>query len=246
MQFWSQTDGHITLPSGRVLDLRRARSEGPLDREELEFCRIHGVPLAYDPAQIGWVPISCEDDLTIILQAAEQVPLGRRGVRSGHVRFRPWGRHEVGTFVSLLDNPKVWEHLPDPFPNPLTAEDASALIELSLEAEHHDVRAVEIDGEVVGQVRLAFDPIRSDRTVGEISYWLGERHWGRGIGSDLVSRFTSHSFDRRPELSGIWARVHENNTRSARILEKAGYRYGGPIADNSPWRTYRIDRVSIE
>ncbi len=56
--------GWVTLPSGRSLDLYRSRWEGVLDREELEYCRQHGIQLGYDCAQIGWVTMTCIDELS--------------------------------------------------------------------------------------------------------------------------------------------------------------------------------------
>lgn len=52
----------LTLRSGRVLDIYRSRWDGVLDREELDFCRQHGIPVGYDCAQIGWVTETCTDD----------------------------------------------------------------------------------------------------------------------------------------------------------------------------------------
>jgi len=51
----------VRLPSGRTLDLRRSRWDGVLDPEQLAFCRARGIQLAYDCAQIGWVPAACSE-----------------------------------------------------------------------------------------------------------------------------------------------------------------------------------------
>src|SRR5688572_20258432 len=53
----------VTLPSGRVFEPARARSDGVLDPEELEYCARWNVPIGYDPAQLGWVTLLGEDDL---------------------------------------------------------------------------------------------------------------------------------------------------------------------------------------
>lgn len=53
----------VVLPSGRVLDLHRSRWDGVLDREEFTYCRQHGIALAFDCAQTGWVVGTCTDDL---------------------------------------------------------------------------------------------------------------------------------------------------------------------------------------
>jgi RimJ/RimL family protein N-acetyltransferase len=53
----------VTLPSGRVFDLARARSDGVLNPEEHEYCARWNIPIGYDPAQLGWVTLLGEDDL---------------------------------------------------------------------------------------------------------------------------------------------------------------------------------------
>ncbi len=55
--------GSLLLPDGSLFNPRRLRSAGPLEAKELAFCREHGIPLAYDPVQIGWVTRDCVDDL---------------------------------------------------------------------------------------------------------------------------------------------------------------------------------------
>src|SRR5688572_953812 len=59
----------VLLPSGRVLDIQRSRWDGPLNGEELNYCQSHGIPLAYDCAQIGWVTEACRDDDSIVATA---------------------------------------------------------------------------------------------------------------------------------------------------------------------------------
>ena len=49
------------LRDGRIFDPRRPRWDGPLDPVELEFCRERGISVAFDCAQLGWVPASCFD-----------------------------------------------------------------------------------------------------------------------------------------------------------------------------------------
>lgn len=56
---------HI-LPSGNILDLKRPRSWGRLNSEELEYCKSHNIPIGYDTAQTGWVTMQCDDDLLLL------------------------------------------------------------------------------------------------------------------------------------------------------------------------------------
>ena len=68
--------GWVKLPSGRTLNVRRGRWDGVLDREELEYCRQHGIPLGYDCAQIGWVSMASTDESH---WSAEAMPAASQG-----------------------------------------------------------------------------------------------------------------------------------------------------------------------
>ena len=206
---------------GETWAARRRRSEGPLDGGELALARAQGVALAYDPAQAGWVPATCRDDLAPPLGA----PLA--------LAFRPWEEADAPAFRALLDDPEVWRFLPESH-RPLSEDDARALIALSA-APHHEVRAVLADGRPVGQVRL----LRGPEGEAELSYWLGRGHWGRGLGSALVARAAARAFADHPRLRALTARVHEGNPASARALEKAGFAEEGR---DGPWRWFRLRR----
>lgn len=163
-------------------------------------------------------------------------------------RLRPWREEDADRFVELLDDPAIWEHLPEDYPDPLTPALAADLIRLSNERSHHEVRAIERDGTVVGQVRLSFEARllqRGRSAEAEISYWLGTAYWGQGIISAVIPLYTETCFLTRP-LRSIFARVAEANAASARVLEKSRYRYEGrylaELCDEPEMRTYRCFR----
>ncbi len=228
----------VRLPSGRRFNPRRPRSAGPLDAEELAWCRAHGVPLAADPVQSGMVVLDCPDDLE---DAAVALPRGAAAAGPA-VAFRRWAAQDLPAFRALLDDPRVWRHLPEPYPDPLTEAAAAALIALANDAPHHEVRAVIRDGVPVGQVRIAFPPGSADRQEAELSYWLGAAHWGRGIGTAAVSAFVAQCFRRHPGLAALVARVHRDNAASARVLARAGFRRAGPGADAPEIVLFRLNR----
>lgn len=239
----------VSPTEGDDLDLRRPRSAGRLSADALAACRARGVPLAYDPVQQGWVAQACLDDVDDApapdgrpaLPGASSPP--RASAARGRLVLRPWSRDDVPAFVALLDDPRVWRHLPEDYPAPLSEEMARDLIEISNAGAHHEVRAIERDGAVVGQVSLAFDPDARPARDAEISYWLGAAHWGEGIGSEVVALYTGVAFARRPELAAIHAVVHPENRMSARVLEKAGYRLEGPPPREGGVLRYRIRRA---
>jgi RimJ/RimL family protein N-acetyltransferase len=221
-----------------------------LDEATLAQCRRSGVALAYDPVQQGWVIATAEDDIDPLSPTGFSHGYGAAGdgrptlpATASRLQFRRWRESDVPVFMALLDSPRVWMHLPETPPERLTPGYAWDLISLSNGATHHDVLAIEHDGTIVGQIRLAIEPGSTDWREAEISYWLGEAHWGRGIASEAVAAMTERSFRERPGLFAITARVHEDNLASARVLQKAGYREDGPDAKDPAWRIFRLSRA---
>ncbi|HWL42371.1 MAG TPA: GNAT family N-acetyltransferase [Ilumatobacter sp.] len=150
-------------------------------------------------------------------------PLQAGHANGAEVTFRRWTDADVPTYVALLGNPRVWRHLPDPYPDPFTDEIARTLIDISLLDFHHDANAVLIDGHPVGQCVLRFDDPCGSIRAAEVSYWLGEEHWGRGLMSRILPRFTSRSFDRHDDVEAIYAWIAPDNVASAKAAIRAGY-----------------------
>lgn len=88
-------------------------------------------------------------------------------------------------------------------------------------------KTIVFDGEVAGNV-VSFE--WSGRR--EVGYWIGRRHWGKGIATAALSTFLGH--DRtRP----LYAGVAKHNLASIRVLEKCGFRivdegFGDPDAQD--------------
>ncbi|MCH9824970.1 MAG: GNAT family N-acetyltransferase [Alphaproteobacteria bacterium] len=153
----------LTMPCGNTVDLARPRSDGIMTDQELAFCRAKGVSLAYDPVQIGWISALAEDDFSPIFRKNERTPRNavayKPQVNALHPQYslRPWSSGDLPVYMSLLDDPDVWTYMTEEYPDPLTEEEAAALIELSNASNHHQVFAVLRDAKPVGQVRLLFD-----------------------------------------------------------------------------------------
>jgi len=78
-------------------------------------------------------------------------------------------------------------------------------------------RTVVVDGEVAGNV-VSF-PRERKREVG---YWIGKRHWGRGVATAALSGFLG-LLEERP----LYAHVAKHNPASVRVLEKCGFEVVG-------------------
>lgn len=136
--------------------------------------------------------------------------------------LRPWQDSDVESITKYANNPKISMNLRDRFPYPYTREDARDWIKF---VKGHDLVthfAIELNSEAIGGIGLTIgDDIF--RLTAEIGYWLGEPHWGKGIGTEAIKLVTSYGFDTLG-LVRVFAGVFENNAVSARVLEKAGYR----------------------
>lgn len=144
-------------------------------------------------------------------------------------RLRPWRTGDLTALLRHADDRAVWRNLQDSFPHPYTERDARAWLASAGRGDDDDDDArrwaVEVDGAAAGGIGLHFqgDIYRLTAFVG---YWLGRDHWGRGIATEALAAVCAYGFARRP-LQRIEARVLAWNPASARVLEKAGFRYEG-------------------
>ncbi len=84
--------------------------------------------------------------------------------------------------------------------------------------------AVDIKGEVVGDTSL----MNIESHKAEIGYWLARKHWNKGITTQAVRRVTQFGFSKL-KLKRISADVFSANKASARVLEKAGFKFEGKL-----------------
>jgi RimJ/RimL family protein N-acetyltransferase len=136
-------------------------------------------------------------------------------------RIRSWRAADASSLARHADNHKIWLNVRDHFPHPYTEPDAELWIERVLGGSPETQFAIEVDGEAAGGIGVFLQEDVSRRSA-EIGYWLGEAHWGRGIMSHAVRRFTDHAFTAY-DLIRVYALVFEWNPGSCRVLEKAGY-----------------------
>jgi RimJ/RimL family protein N-acetyltransferase len=81
-------------------------------------------------------------------------------------------------------------------------------------------------GEIIGMISLMhIDRINRN---GEVGYWLGKKFWGKGFTLEAVQLICRHGF-KKMKMVRIYARVLHPNIASARVLEKAGFRYEGRL-----------------
>ncbi|TVP72095.1 MAG: N-acetyltransferase [Rhodobacteraceae bacterium] len=134
-----------------------------------------------------------------------------------------WSEDQASLLRAMLDDPDLWRFMYEDYPGAITLDAARSIIALSREASRHTVRAVQFDGQIIGQVRMQWSAQRTPPQSGELSYWLGRAHWGQRLAAPMVALFTWRCLSIYPALTRITARVHRENIPSLNVLKRLGW-----------------------
>ncbi len=140
---------------------------------------------------------------------------------------RSWEFTDAASVPAHANNRRIWLNLRDRFPHPYSISDSERFIRYVRGSAVETNFAIEVDGEAAGGI--GFMPHQDvERISAEIGYWLGERHWGRGICTETLVAVT-HYVLAQHELTRIYALPFAHNLASCRVLEKAGYMLEGTM-----------------
>ncbi|MBR9919925.1 MAG: GNAT family N-acetyltransferase [Bacteroidetes bacterium] len=141
-------------------------------------------------------------------------------------QLRPLQDKDAPSISKHANNRKIWLGVRDHFPFPYTVEDAEAFIQMAREEEEAIVKAIVVEGEVVGAIGI--HPQEDvNRICVEVGYWVSEKYWGNGIATAAVREMTKLAFELG--YTRVFATVFGNNPASGRVLEKAGFTYEGTM-----------------
>ncbi len=84
-------------------------------------------------------------------------------------------------------------------------------------------------GKLVGVA--GFNWINWQARWGEILYYLAPEERGKGYGTEVVKLLCEYAF-KHLNLRKVWAKVHEDNKASIRILEKSGFTLSGRFREH--------------
>ena len=154
------------------------------------------------------------------------------------IEFRPIAESDVPRLQAWLEREHVSRWWRDE-----RAED-------HLDANEHFV--IELDGEPLGMIQtyLVDDYPEWKAVVGAepdlagVDLLIGEEDAvGRGLGPQVISQFAREVVFARPETAAVVATVEEENRRSWRAFEKAGFRHVRDVDEEGlPHRLMRLDR----
>ena len=79
----------------------------------------------------------------------------------------------------------------------------------------------------------------------EVTYWLGKKHWGKGVATQALNRMLHLVVDRP-----IFARAATDNIGSIRVLQKCGFKIGktkiSPMAEAKTRKNTFFAWISIK
>ena len=140
---------------------------------------------------------------------------------------RSWQFGDETNLHTHANNKAIWLNLRDTFPHPYTPTDAQRWIQFVVDPALETNFAIDIGGEAVGNIGLRIgDDI--ERYSAEIWYWLGEKHWGRGIITQALRAITDYAFTEFT-LTRLYAMPFAHNVGSIKVLEKVGFQREGVI-----------------
>lgn len=134
---------------------------------------------------------------------------------------RPWANTDAESLHRHANNRNVSIHLRDRFPFPYELQHATTFLGWIATQPAATVWAIEVDGEAAGGIGIELHT-DVERVSAEIGYWLGERHWRRGIATEALRAVTAEAF-KRFEITRLYALPFADHAASVRVLEKAGY-----------------------
>ncbi|MGH7727163.1 MAG: GNAT family N-acetyltransferase [Vulcanimicrobiaceae bacterium] len=145
-----------------------------------------------------------------------------RGLKTPLCNVRRWAESDIRALPALANDARVAEYMTLRFPSPYSDDDAAAWVALQRVREEPTHFAIDVEGVLAGGISL--EPGADiHRGSAEVGYWLGSSFWGRGVATAALRALTEHTLA-TSSLHRLWAGVMKPNARSARVLERAGYR----------------------
>lgn len=151
---------------------------------------------------------------------------------------RPGDRDAIGRYCS---DPEVTRYLPFPVldEDRLTAR-LDRLVAATAPSEPGEVLAlaVELDGELVGDLMLRFTDRHGPTdppAIAELGWVFSPEHCGRGLATEAAGALIDLAFGHYP-LHRLMARLDPRNVASARLCERLGMRHEAHTREDYPDR----------
>ena len=141
---------------------------------------------------------------------------------SNKIKLRPLVPSDAESVTKNANNINVWKNLTDLFPHPYTIKNANEFINSQIGKEPPNTFAVILKNNAIGIIGLSVNLDIKDQ-CGDIGYWIGEKYWNKGIGTQIIKSIVKFGFETYKNIECISASVFTDNPSSIRALEKSGF-----------------------
>lgn len=149
--------------------------------------------------------------------------------------LRPFRLRDARRFVELAGDLEVARMTSD-IPHPLYTWQSLRW----LKSMPDEVRfAIDHHGHLIGGVGF-FCP---EPDVGELGFWLGRPHWGRGLATEAASAVVSHAFQ-DCGIRALTSAHFTDNTASGHVMDKLGFAMTGRVRTLCRARGREVEAVT--
>ncbi|CAH0244435.1 Putative ribosomal N-acetyltransferase YdaF [Pedobacter sp. Bi27] len=143
--------------------------------------------------------------------------------------LRTYQPSDVESLVKHANNFNISKYLTNKFPFPYEKKDGEAFIRLALSHEPLQIKAIVLDGEVIGSIGVhQLADIYSKSA--EMGYWIAEDYWGKGIVPLAIQEMLNYGFETF-DIERIFARTTHTNLASQQVLKKSGFVFEASLKD---------------
>lgn len=148
-------------------------------------------------------------------------------IETERLRLRALEERDAEPIAELVSDFEIAKMLAQ-VPYPYTIEDARGFIRRAgLQMQEGSSLVYAIDREhLIGCVGLSEIQMIEGEKIATLGYWLGRPYWGRGLATEATRALVAHAFARLG-FAGLKSGHFKENSRSGRVLAKAGFRYAG-------------------
>ncbi|RXI96143.1 N-acetyltransferase [Anaerobacillus alkaliphilus] len=143
--------------------------------------------------------------------------------------LRPLQREDaeiVEEYASDYEIAKTTLNIPHPYPKGSALDYIDSVLAAAKNGRQHVFAITEKNsGSLLGTIALG---IAEEHSRGELAYWVGKPHWGKGYGTEAARRLMQYGFETL-QLRKIFAASFTDNPGSWRIMEKIGLKYEGTL-----------------
>lgn len=144
------------------------------------------------------------------------------------ITLRPWTDDDVDSLIEISQAVWMVDNLKNNYSSPMTKEEAQSFIDYrKVNTDKKIAFAIELDGKAIGNICVFVqDGIYSKS--GELTFWLNDKYWNRGIMTGSVKAVVKYAFEIMP-IVRIHSEPYSRNIGSKIVLSRSGFKRDGVL-----------------